>query len=139
MLRGVPFRTLARVLRRTEKAKFWGPRAVVLAAASAVALAVPVVPVLQTTLGSEGWARVVEAFVLVFSFRVTLVLLAVHEGSFGFLGISLATHGASARAVEDRLLVRIGRISDETDAAADRIGRLEGRVNIIEEALFRGG
>jgi hypothetical protein len=104
-----------------------------------VALVVPVVPALQTVVGSEGWARAAEAFLLVFFFRVALLLFAVHEGSFGFLGISLATHEASARAVEDRLLVRIGRISDETDAATDRIGRLETRVNVVEEALFGGG
>jgi hypothetical protein len=86
-------------------------RGIALAAALAVALAVPVVPALQTVVGSEGWARAAEAFLLVFFFRVALLLFAVHEGTFGFLGISLATHEASARAVEDRLLVRIGRIS----------------------------
>jgi hypothetical protein len=104
-----------------------------------VALVVPVVPALQTVVGSEGWARAAEAFLLVFFFRVALLLFAVHEGSFGFLGISLATHEASAQAVEDRLLVRIGWISDETDAATDRIRRLEARVNAVEEALFGGG
>ena len=103
-----------------------------------MALVVPVVPALQTVVGSEGWARAAEAFLLAFFFRVALLLFAVHEGSFGFLGISLATQ-ASARAVEDRLLVRIGRISDETDAATDRIRRLEARVNVVEEAMFGGG
>ena len=119
-------------------------RGIALAAALAVALVVPVVPALQTVVGSEGWARAAEAFLFIFFFRAALILLAIREGSFGFLGISVEdaapiTAEAAARAVEDRLLVRIGRISDETDAAADRIGRLEGRVNIIEEALFRGG
>jgi hypothetical protein len=122
----------------------WGVRAIVLAAALAVALIVPVVPALQSVVGSEGWARVAEAFLLVFLFRVALVLFAIREGKFGFLGISLehastATPEASVRAVEDRLLVRIGQISEETDAAAARIGLLEARVEIVEEALLSGG
>jgi hypothetical protein len=95
--------------------------------------------VLRTTLGSEGWARVAEAFVLVFAFRAAPVLLAVHEGSFGFLGISLATHQASARAAEDRLLVRVGRISYAVADAANRIQTLEHKVGIVEEALFGDG
>ena len=122
----------------------WGVRAIVLVAALAVALAAPVVPALQTVVGSEGWARVAEAFLLVFLFRAALVLLAIRKGSFGFLGISLEdaapiTSEAAARAVEDRLVVRIGRISEATKDATNRIRLLEDRVGIIEETLFGEG
>lgn len=79
-----------------------------------------------------------------FFFRAALILLAIREGSFGFLGISLGdaapiTAEAAARAVEDRLLVRIGRISDANDDAADRIGILEDKVRIVEATLFGEG
>jgi hypothetical protein len=109
-----------------------------------VALAVPVVPALQTLVGSEGWARAAEAFLFIFFFRATLILLAIREGSFGFLGISLGdgapiTAEAAARAVEDRLLVRISRLSEKTNAAADRIGILENKVRIVETTLFGEG
>jgi hypothetical protein len=122
----------------------WGVRGIALAAALAVALAVPVVPALQTVVGSEGWARAAEAFLLVFFFRAALVMLAIREGRFGFLGVSLedaapTTAEAAARAVEDRLLVRIGRISDANDDAADRIGILEDKVRIVEATLFSEG
>jgi hypothetical protein len=130
--------------RGTKTVAFWGLRAIVVAAALAAALAVPVVPALQAVVGSEGWARAAEAFLLVFFFRAALVLLAIREGSFTFLGVSLedaapVTSEAAARAVEKRLLVRIGWITEETDAAAERIGRLEARVDVIEETLFGGG
>ena len=84
---------------RTETIAFWGVRAIVLAAAVGVALAVPVVPALETLLGSEGWAR----------------------------------------AAEDRLLVRIGRITEATEDMVDRVGALEQRVGILEEMLLGGG
>jgi hypothetical protein len=130
--------------RGTKTVAFWGVRAIVVAAALAVALAVPVLPALQAVVGSEGWARAAEPLLFIFFFRAALVLLAIREGRFGFLGISLddaapVTSEGAARAVEDRLLVRIGRISDETDAAADRIGILEDKVRIVEETLFGEG
>jgi hypothetical protein len=114
------------------------------AAALAVALAVPVVPALQAVVGSEGWARAAEAFLFIFFFRAALVLLAIREGRFGFLGISLEdaapiTAEAAARAVEDRLLARISRISEATKDATNRIRLLEDRVGIIEETLFGEG
>jgi hypothetical protein len=71
-------------------------------------------------------------------------MLAIREGRFGFFGISLedaapVTYEAVASAVEDRLLIRIGRISDANDDAADRIGILEDKMRIVEETLFGGG
>jgi hypothetical protein len=119
-------------------------RGIALAAALAVALAVPVVPVLQTVAGSEGWARAAEAFLLVFFFRAALVMLAIREGRFAFLGISLedaapSTAEAAARAVEDRLLVRIGRLSEKTNAAADRIGNLREQSQNRRSDPLRGG
>jgi hypothetical protein len=122
----------------------WGVRGIALAAALVVALVVPVVPALQTVVGSEGWARAAEAFLLVFSFRATLVVLAIREGRFGFLGVTLEdaapiTAEAAAHAVEDRLLVRIGHVSDATKDAADRVGILEEKVRIVEATLFGEG
>jgi hypothetical protein len=35
--------------------------------------------------------------------------------------------------------LRIGRISEKTNAAADRIGILEGKVRIVEATLFGEG
>jgi hypothetical protein len=55
------------------------------------------------------------------------------------LSSAVVTSEAAARAVEDRLLVRIGRISDATEDASDRIGILEDKVRIVEETLFGEG
>jgi hypothetical protein len=117
---------------------------IALAAALAIGLVVPVVPALQTVVGSEGWARAAEVFLFIFFFRAVLILLAIREGSFGFLGVSLGdgallTAEAAARAVEDRLLIRIGWISDANDDAADRIGILEDKMRIVETTLFGEG
>jgi hypothetical protein len=123
---------------------FWGVRAIVLAAALAVALAVPVVPVLETLLGSEGWARAAEVLLLLFFIRVVLVLLAIREGRVGFLGIELedasrGRHEASLRAVEDRLLLRIGAIGEAFGDLVRRVRALERRVDVLEETRFDGG
>jgi hypothetical protein len=49
---------------------------IALAAALAIGLVVPVVPALQTVVGSEGWARAAEVFLFIFFFRAVLILLA---------------------------------------------------------------
>jgi hypothetical protein len=128
--------------RRTEQLLFWSLRAAVLAAASAVALAAPVMPTLATWLGSEGWARAAEALLVVFLSRAVLGLLGLERGTFAFLGISLGdlsrpAHDRSVRAAEDRLLVRIGATWEAIADVTRRVRVLEQRLDALEEARSR--
>ena len=72
------------------------------------------------------------------------MLLGVQKGTFAFLGISLeasseAAHERSARAVEDRLLVRIGGITVAIETLIDRVEALEQRLGILEETVSGEG
>jgi hypothetical protein len=129
---------------RTKKLVFWGLRALGLAAALAVALAAPAIRPIETWLGSEGWARAAEALLLLFLFRVALLLLGLERGSFAFLGISLgdvteSAHEHSVRAAEDRLSVRIGAMREALVDVVGRVRVLERRVDALEETRFGGG
>jgi hypothetical protein len=137
--------TLAGVARRrTEKLVFWGLRALGLAAALAVALAAPAIRPVETWLGSEGWARAAEALLLLFLFRVALLLLGLQRGNFAFLGMSLGdvpgiAQEHSVRAAEDRLSVRIGAVREALVDVVRRVRVLEQRVDALEETRFGGG
>ena len=113
----------------------------VVTAASAVALVVPVMPILARWLGSEGWARAAEALLILFLSRAVLVLLGLERGTFAFLGISLGDLSRPAhhsfRAAEDRLLVRIGATGEALADVARRVRILEQRVDALEEARSR--